>query len=413
INTDQIEQLKSNLKKFEGQFEYLKNLTNYMAAKGSTLKQKYSKLSERDFLAAAEEERQKEIQEISENLEKNLKQHNYLLEESEEYFNEAVKLFKTSTAVYPVFGKPLWYLGGLGTKPQILEKNLTSDEIISLLTAEDKQGSFTSFIQKEFDGNMKIVPLSAKSVRTAPYKEFINENKDSIDEQVINLLYLHYISQIQMLQNAVDYYETSIIYFSERQTPRLIGRIFSSITPKLDQYIGYLNQRRSTIEKQFDGVEQFLEITNSYRDYCKEKTLYWYDLAVTLLPGTWNRYKDWKDIYKEYMQSIAQVVKQTEEKAELILDVAEKHVWAVNGMAEGNNIGVPIDTLMYCYDFANSSFSESTTRKKEYLEQVVDIYRPAYLLMNEKLSVYKGRDIEDEMKSFISKYEKIETELKE
>ncbi|MFO7881826.1 MAG: O-antigen ligase family protein [Kosmotogaceae bacterium] len=412
VDSDQIKQLQSNLENFEGQFDYLKNLTNYMAAKGQTLKQKYSNLSERDFIAAAEKERQEEIQEISEKLENNLKQYNYLLEKSEEYFNDAVTLFKTSTAVNPVFGKPLWYLGGLGTKPQILNRNLTSDEIINILTADDKQSNFTSFIQKEFDGNLEIVPLPEKSVRTAPYNEFINENRETIDEQIINVLYLRYLAQIQMLQNAVDYYESSMIHFSERQTPRLVGRIFSSITPKIDQYISYLNQRKSAIEQQFDKFEQFLVVTKSYREYCKEQALYWYDLGITLLPGSWNRYNDWKDVYKEYMQSIVQVVKQTEEKAMLILDVAQKHVWAVKGMAEGNIIGVPLDTLTYCYDFANSSYSDSLPRRTEFLGQVIDIYRPAYLLMVESLQAYQGKDIANDMKAFISKYEEIETELK-
>lgn len=413
IDVDKIKQLQSDLKNFKGQFEYLKSLPNYMAAKGSTLKQKYSNLSERDFIAAAEKERQSEIQEISENLEKNLEQYNYLLEKSNEYFDKAVSLFKTSTAVYPVFGKPLWYLGGLGTKPQILERNLTTDEIVSILTAEDKQGSFTSFIQKEFNGNLEIIPLPEKKVRTAPYKEFINNNEKAINDQIVNLLYLRYLSQIQMLQNAVDYYESSMIYFSERQTPRLAGRIFSTITPKLDQYISYIEQRKGVIDEQFKETEQFLEITKDYREYCKEQALYWYDLAVTLLPGTWNRYNDWKDIYKEYMQAIVQVLKGTEEEASRLLDVAEKHVWAINGMIEGNIIGVPIDTLTYCYDFANSVYSDSLSKRKEFLKKIVDIYRPTYLLMVENLPDYEGKDIANDMNTFISKYEQIETELKE
>lgn len=413
VDVNQIKELQSDLENFEGQFDYLKNLPNYMAAKGSTLKQKYPNLSERDFIATAEKERQREIHEISENLEKNLEQYNYLLEKSDQYFNEAVSLFKTSASVYPVFGKPLWYLGGLGTKPQILERNLTANDIVTTLTAEDKQGSFTSFIQKGFDGNLEIIPLPEETVRTAPFKEFINENKENIDQEVINLLYLRYLSQVQMLQNAVDYYESSMIYFSERQTPRLIGRIFSTLTPKMDQYINYLNQRKSIIEQDFDKVDEFIEIAINYREYCKEQSLYWYDLGITLLPGTWNRYNDWEDIYKEYMQSIVQVVKGIDEEADRLLDVARKHVWAVNGMMEGNVIGVPIDTLTYCYDYANSVYSDSLSKRKEFLEKIVDIYHSTYLLMVENLSKYEGKDVANEMKTFISKYEQIETQLKE
>jgi hypothetical protein len=216
-----------------------------------------------------------------------------------------------------------------------------------------------------------------------------------------------------MLQNAVDYYESSLIYFSERQTPRLIGRIFSTLAPKMDQYINYLNQRKGVIEQDFDKVDEFIDIAVNYREYCKEQSLYWYDLGVTLLPGTWNRYSDWKDIYKEYMQSIVQVVKGTEEEANRLLDVAQKHVWAVNGMIEGNIIGVPIDTLTYCYDYANSVYSDSLSKRKEFLEKIVDIYHSTYSLVIENLSKYEGKDVAEELKRFISKYEQIETQLKE
>jgi hypothetical protein len=252
-------------------------------------------------------------------------------------------------------------------KSNHLEEAKNNPELMfDVLTGE---GEFTSDIIPEFKGSLEVIPLPEREIRTLPFREIVSHNKAAFSNlELANGLQLYFITQLQMILDAADYYESSVILFSERQTPRILGRLYSSVNSELKKYYNFIDARNSLIQSAFGSPQEFKKIVFDTIDMAAEKALYWFDLAVRLLPGTWNRYPDWENVYLEYMTSIETVGRSLAEKSRLLLSVAERHVWAAENMGPDS----PSDTLQYAIAWGNNYLSGEELN--EYRLKLREIY---------------------------------------
>lgn len=378
LNVTSLQTARTKLNAFSGEYAYLSNVQTYMEVKGNALKSKYPGANPVELLELAERERASELSSLQNEINNRLRQYDVLTEKATEYYDSAIENFKFSNRIYPVFGKPLWYLAGLGTKPQRLEQSKNNPELMKQVLTGTSQ--YTSDIIESFKGSLEVIPLPDRQIRTLPLKKIMSEHSELFDQpDLVSELQLNFITQLQMIIDSINYYESSFILFSERQTPRILGRLYASINGELKKYIDYVAPKKALIEKTFGDSKEFLRLLGEVISEAGNRALYWFDLAVRLLPGTWNRYPDWEDIYLEYMNSIPVLVQDPLVQRELILSVARKHVWASENMGPDS----PEDTLGYAMSWGDKNLSgeELETYKDELrrvYEKVVRLNRELY-----------------------------------
>jgi len=375
LNLSALQQAKSDIADFTGNYSYLANVASYMDVKGTEIRSKYPGANQIDLLEQAEKERLNEIRRLTDEIDNRINQYNFYISKSAEYYEQAIADFKLSNRLYPVFGKPLWYIAGLGTKAQRLETARDNPDLMkSILTGKD---DYTSDIILEFKGDPEIIPVHRTSIRTLPFGEFFEKHASVFDNpEFVSGLQLYFITQIQMILDAADYYESSAILFSERQTPRILGRLYTSINSELKKYYNFINSRESVINAAFGGSEEFRQIVIDLVYESSNRATYWFDLGIYLLPGTWNRYPDWEDIYIEYLNSIPSIFDTVEERKLKILSVAERHVWACENMGPAT----PDETLQFAVQWGRSNLSGEELSSfeqnlKDVFERVVNLNR--------------------------------------
>ena len=375
LNLSALQQAKSDISNFSGSYSYLADVASYMNVKGTEIRSKYPGANQIDLLEQAEKERQNEIRRLTDEINNRINQYNFYISKSAEYYEQAIADFKLSNRLYPVFGKPLWYIAGLGTKTQRLETARDNPELMkSILTGKD---DYSSDIILEFKGDPEIIPVHRTSIRTLPFAEFFQKHASVFDNpELVSGLQLYFITQIQMILDAADYYESSVILFSERQTPRILGRLYTSLNSELKKYFNFINSRESTVVSAFGESGEFRQIIIDLVYESGDRATYWFDLAITLLPGTWNRYPDWEDIYIEYLNSIPSIVDSIDAQKLKILEVVRKHVWACENMGPAT----PDETLQFAVQWGRSNLSGEELSNfeqnlKNIYERVVNLNR--------------------------------------
>lgn len=410
IDTSKLESIKSDIENLTGNYAYLRDLQTYMSVKGNDLKKKYPSLAERDFIAAVERERQNEIASIKREVNKAFENAGKYGAIAKQHFEEAVNKFMKSIDVYPTFGKPRWYLAGFSTKPGRIDAVLTTDEMLEVMTGGDP---YSRAITNEFDGNLDIIPLPDRSIRTIPFKPFIETNYDIIkgNSQIANRLNLRFLSQLQFMYDAVDYYESSIITFSERQTPRLIGRLESMIEREMKKYYSYLLSVKDSLGEELSGMDEFVSLIENLIGKSADSVEYWYNLAVTLLPGTWSRYPDWEFIYAEYMDIVASSSLSATTVPDKLIEIAELHSVACVAMAT-RYLVIPNEAFNFAYTYFKTELAGDASYI-EYLEKLIEVYKPIYEIDSKKMNegVKTSQEKLNRLSSFVNQYEKVEEEL--
>lgn len=394
-----------DLENYRGEFAYLKNVGNYYAAREKELRSKFGGLSQVEFLKAIESERKKEFDAIRANLMRELQTAEALQSKTRAYYNRAVDYFERSYRIYPVFGKPLWYLAAFGIKPErVYSLSSDKEKVIQTLMGEDP---YAALIVDEFKGDLRVIPLPERNIRTIPFKEFVKAHKEKLAE-LSDKLYLSFLAQIQAVLDSIDYYESSMIFFSERQTPKIVGGLYKKVYEELKRYGSFLLVREKLYSDTIDLADLLMQIER-FENYAKTQMYYWYDLAVTLLPGTWNRYSDWEGIYGEYMTAVVSVGGDTTAVSNRILEIAKKHAFACEGMWEGGYYGIPDDTLGIALKYAGNLKEKHQKEYERFMRELSEIYHGVYVKTKEGLSKFRSEELKKRAEKFIELYEKIST----
>jgi O-antigen ligase len=402
LNASSLIETRKMISEATGEYAYLSDVNSYMEKRGNELKSKYPGATPVKLLESAENERQNEMTRLLNDINTRLRQYDLLTARANDYYEKAIESFRTSHRISPTFGKGLWYLAGLGTKTHRLEQSKDNPELMRrVLTGLD---DFGEDIIVTFEGNLDVIPLKNREIRTLPFRDIMLENPGIFEQaDLVNGLQLYFITQIQMILDAANYYESSMILFSERQTPRILGRLYTSVNSELKKYYSFIRARDSLLEQAFGDSESFKKILAETIIETGNRADYWFDLAITLLPGTWNRYPDWKDIYLEYMNSVDSFGNNVSEKTELILEVARRHVWASENMGPYS----PDETLRYAINWANRNLSDQELAS--FRSELKSIYSRIVELNAEVLK--SGRSLSDTVKgeiaTLISLYESL------
>lgn len=410
FDTSKLQSLLSEINNLTGNYAYLKELQTYMNVKGVELKKKYPNLNERDFIAAVERERQNEIVtrrgEITNAIATSEKYESI----ANQYYENAVNKFMKSIDIYPAFGKPLWYLAGFSTKPGRIDAVLSIDEMMEVLIGEDP---YARAIIDKFSGNQSIIPLPEAEIRTLPFKSFVEDNYQVLktNSEAANKLNLRFLSQLQFMYDAVDYYESSIITFSERQTPRLIGRLESMIEREMKKYHSYILSVKDDLNGTLLNVDGFVDSISHLISKSADSVEYWYKLAVTLLPGTWSRYPDWEFIYAEYMDIVAAASLNSNSVPDKLIEIAKLHAIACEAMAT-RYLVIPNEAFNFAYKYFKTELAGESSYI-EFLERLLEVYKPIYEIDKEKLDegIETSQEKLDRLTSFVNQYLKVEEEL--
>ncbi|OAA31908.1 hypothetical protein AT15_03530 [Kosmotoga arenicorallina S304] len=404
VDIDTINKAQYDLEHFTGNYAYLKNLAEYFSVRGNELRRKYPNLSSLQLSMKAEEERKKEIEYIRNQLLEYLEQVKLLKSKTREYYTSAVNNFRNSFSIYPVFGKPLWYLGGFGVKPERLSlEGYSLEDKIKTMVGEDP---YADMIVNEFKGNTNIIPLPEKEIRTIPFKAFFENYGSAISEEISLQINLDLLVQIQMTLDAIDYYEASMIFFSERQTPKIVGSLYEQLYKNLKAYLIAMPQEVNNI-----NISELRSLVEKLKDYTSRMSLYYYDLAVTLLPGTWSRYPDWENIYAQYMEAVVTTQDQPEEATKMLIDIARKHAFISKAMWEGGRYGIPDDTLEICLEYARENLIENVTLYRSFMEKVLMAYKDIKVLIADKIETMTSDKLKNRMENFLQIYDAINSSI--
>ncbi|HAA86457.1 MAG TPA: O-antigen polymerase, partial [Kosmotogaceae bacterium] len=281
----------SHLNNLEGEFAYLSSVQSYFEVKHKELRRLHPQAGELELISISSRERTAEIERLRSQLEQSIERIDEIERQMYEHFYDAVGSYHRSFDIYPVFGKPLWYLGSLGTRPTRMGEahQMPPQTQLSILLGND---IFASRVVNQFAGNTNVIPLPDRQIRLTPFRDFVETNYDILieDSAARSLIVLPFVVQVQMLIDAANYYESSVITFSERQTPRILGRIYRTIYSETLTYRNIINQRLNEIEAVLIDSSSFLHSLDELAKLGRERSLYWYDLGITWLPATWNRY---------------------------------------------------------------------------------------------------------------------------
>ena len=120
---------------------------------------------------------------------------------------------------------------------------------------------FADDIILTFEGNLEVIPLKDREIRTLPFRDIMLENSGIFERaDLVSGLQLYFITQIQMILDAANYYESSMLLFSERQTPRILGRLYTSVNSELKKYYSFVSARDSLLEQAFGDSETFKKL---------------------------------------------------------------------------------------------------------------------------------------------------------
>lgn len=367
-----LEERLNGLESFEGEYAYLASVQSYLDHRGNELRQRHPQVTQLELLNIAERERRAEFDQHRAQIVSSLRRIDDLEVLMLRHYDEAVNHYMRAVDIYPVFGKSYWYLGSMVRRPTRLQEvgDLPPDELMAILLGED---FLSSRIVGEFKGNTEIIPLFDSTIRMTPFKAFAGLNRDRFigDAAARGAANLTFLAQLQILIDAANYYESSVLFFSERQSPRILGQIYRTLFGETSRYWNTLIQRREQIAQHVDGLDELVVVLDSLRTESRIRSLYWYDLGTTWLPATWNRYSDWENIYYEHMVAANSMTPGAEESAELLLQIARKHVFACVGMS-AQSYGIPDDTLLYLFQFARDNLEGEEL--KLFIRDVAEIY---------------------------------------
>ncbi len=365
------EQLRK-LDAFEEEYAYLESVQSYLDLKGDEIRQRNPQVTQLELINIADRERRAEIDQIRSQITSSIRRADEIELIMLRHYNEAIESYMRSLELYPVFGRSYWYLGSMVRRPTRMQSagDMTPSEQVSVLLGDDE---LASKIIDEFKGNTSIIPLPNSTIRWTPFKDFVDTNMERFleDATTRGAVNLSFLVQLQMLVDSANYYESSVITFSERQTPRILGQIYRMLFAEGSRYLSIVSQRREIIEQFIEGFDDLIIDLQRLVTRSRELSLYWYDLGTNWLPATWNRYPDWENIYYEHMVAANSMTSGAEESANLLLDIARKHVFACVGMT-AESYGIPDDTLLYLYQFARDNLEGSA--RDDFVGEVASVY---------------------------------------
>jgi O-antigen ligase len=417
----QLNKMVEDLKKTEGRYSYLEQNTyvntklREALSKNPNLSNDQIEMLKLKFL----KDREEEIQNIDRKLHEDIGKVKQAISEYtrivDELYFKSRWFFLRSLKYNKTFGRSMFYLAILSTKDQRklellkrFENTKTDAEKLEILkqifTSKD---DFTKYIVDDY----KDYPLKDLYILI----EDIYKSGRKLDEIIKNFDIVNLLN-IEITQDGIDYLETSFLCFNEKNSYRILGKL----NVNMRSYFLSLKNKLTSLEKEypefsdrFKALESLAtqKFVKAYEDF-----KYWYDKTIEILPGTWNRFSDWEKLYYEYLDLLVKLSVMNQETYLKMKEIIDKQIWVCSYMKD-TSWGIPDDTFKFM-----SGIAQAFIDKKMYqealtvMEDIVEIYRPAYEWNKELLPVWKEKansknasqktkEIYSRMENFVKNYE--------
>ncbi|MGC8819132.1 MAG: O-antigen ligase family protein [Athalassotoga sp.] len=413
LNTvqNEINQLKS----YSGNYAYL-NPQTYIQSRIQQFLAANPGLNQTQASIQLESQRQQEYNQIMNQLNSNLQSIQTAINQFNDYENQsyigAKDDFLNSVRWDNTYGTSEFYLGLLATFPQ------RDQEIINELNKALASGSTSAqlnVLKDLFYGQNDITQFIHSRFKNLNYKgdydliaSMVNSGIPLVE--LWNSLNINQLVQMQMYQDGIDYLKTSLRFFAEKNSYRLIGQ-FSALLSSMNRSQASIYQ--DAISKYPKFKSQFEALIQKHEELAQQAFVQmenWYDQLIFILPGGWNRYSGWNHVYSEYINNILQNAPLDATTYAKIKEIAQKYVWAGYYMQK-TFWAIPTNTMGIFTSLAqnfinNHMYSEALTT----VNDTLSIFKPAYEWNVADLERYKGdTTIYNNAQDFINQYKELET----
>ncbi len=371
-----IQNTEEQFNKLEGQFAYLRP-ENWHQQKMKETQfggVPYNQLS-------AENQRLQIIQNIRQQIEGTKRalenEINKLESQIPDSFYEAERDFLKSIKYDPTFGKSHFYLANMAVDPRRI--NLLNTQI---------QIEPSVILQQEYDDYQKNILPEFKH----RYFEFLEDKLREIPQLAI---YLH-IAEAQALVDSIGLFETTNKLFSERNVYKALAQRYADLVMRV-RFMHDVMLSSNIKDKLKEEIEKLDKLRNKLID----KYIHWAIATVTLKPGSWMKFPDWRsvdmevatqgqDIYRALANYGLGIMTSDDKRlVKFLEDLAKIEVTASLSMERKNYWGVPDGAFAYLTALLAKS------NNKAALKNVLEIYRPAYEYLREKADENKMKKIYD------------------
>ncbi|HCZ06049.1 MAG TPA: hypothetical protein DHV12_02760, partial [Thermotogae bacterium] len=94
-----------------------------------------------------------------------------------------------------------------------------------------------------------------------------------------------------------------------------------------------------------ENIDKAVRTLQSYKQKYLTAYKHWYDKAIYILPGTWNRFRDWEGIYDEYLSYLISLEVMNSQTYSKIKEVVSREIWVSKYMAQKTGWGIPDRTF--------------------------------------------------------------------
>ncbi|WGS65055.1 O-antigen ligase family protein [Marinitoga aeolica] len=335
-----------------------------------------------------------ELQKISAEI-KNLEdQKKKYLTAKSEYENKAFNSYKKAKEYFlkslkanSAFGKSGFYLAQLLAKTpyRLMEVDYNNlEKYMDMKTPEYE------FMLNKFNGAIDLMPFNRYQIRDT-IKNLYELLKTQNNTQLLQAL-----AYVQTIQDEIDQLESNYTSFNEKNAYRLIAKLNVLIFQNL-----------MNLEKYFESDEKVVKEIDKLKKKYYNDFVHWYNKTIEILPGGWNRFPEWEDVYTEYMKIMFNFNQYLgyEKTVKNIIEISEKESKADYYMAKKFR-GIPDKS----FDFFESLYFHLKSINKNELaielsNSVVENYKEVYKFYVEYLKKYPDYRYKNRVENFIKTYE--------
>ncbi|MBM7558279.1 O-antigen ligase family protein [Marinitoga litoralis] len=335
-----------------------------------------------------------DLQKVSNEIKKLEEQRQKYLAAKSDYENKAFESYKKAKEYFikslnanPAFGKSGFYLAQLLAKTPYRLMELDYNNLEKYM--EMKTTEYTHMLY-EYEGALDLMPFNRKKIRDdikGLYELLKNENNTQL---------LQALAYIQSIQDEIDQLESNYVSFNEKNAYRLISKLNVLIFQNLNN-----------IENYFSNNEEVIKEINILKERYYNDFVHWYEKAIYILPGGWNRFPEWEDVYTEYMKIMFNFNEYLgyEKTIDNILEISKKEANADYYMAKKFR-GIPDKSFEF---FEDLYFHLKSLKLEELANKlssgVVENYKDLYNYYLEYLKKYPDYTYRNRVETFIKTYE--------
>ncbi|MEA1884438.1 MAG: O-antigen ligase family protein [Thermotogota bacterium] len=355
---NQVNQMFEQLENREGQYAIFDPNT-YAQQKIAEMGSIANQFSEQELQVRLMNELTEDIEEEQQKLNNYIKQINdnlnYLASERMKRYNRAQEDFLSSLDSQGSYGKSMFYTSLMMVRPerkQMLydELNTSSDKMETIIKHFTQRDESMRHIQARFlDFPLEEDVQSLQQLLDQGYTTSVNE--------LLNLVNISLWYDIQMYQTGIDYFETSFLCFNEKNAYRIMGKFNYNLSVMLKNLSSRYVERINNDPALKDTLMPLITLHREQANEALKNMERWYERAIHILPGNWQMFPDWENIYSEYIDLLLKSGTVTEVYPK-VKEIAQKRVWASEQMHNVQRSGVP-DDIASVYSQIAQAFLEN------------------------------------------------------